>query len=273
MLEELKTLQQIFNALTLAGENVLKIYNSDYKIETKADNSKVTEADHISNKIMVDFLKENYPYQIISEENENQKLTHAKTWALDPIDGTNDFIDKTGDFSIMLALFEKKKIIFSVVYLPLEKTFYYAIKNQGAFKMKNNQQTPLSLKIAEPKEYVMYTSRTHFSELEQKISQAVGISKFVEMGSIGIKIAKIAAGEGHVYINTSSKLGIWDLAPPALILEEANGFVVDLNNQNVDYQDEGFKILQGCIAATNRKMIAKISQAYREHSREHRREH
>ncbi len=262
-------LERIFSEVEIAGEKVSALYNKDYHIETKKDKSKVTEADYASNRHLVGYLEKNFTYPIISEENKNETLGLGKTWVIDPIDGTQDFIEKTGDFSIMLALLEKQEVVFSLVYLPLEKTFYYAQKHQGSFKRKGDQEVRLDATVPatktpmEKKEsIVMFISRSHFTSLEKKISENVGIDQLIKMGSIGIKISKIAEGLGNAYINISSSLGIWDLAPPYLILEEAGGDLMDLRGEKISFNSPDFKIKNGCIATSRKEISTHLLQSY-----------
>ncbi len=265
-----ENLKEILKILTKAGKAILEIYHQNYDVQTKKDKSKVTEADFISNGILNNFFEKNYPnYKVISEENKNHRLTDDFTWVIDPIDGTNDFINKTGDFSIMLALLEKKVIIFSIIYLPLTEIFYYAFKGGGAYKLigfseeSNGEKITMRINSTAVKKKIMYVSRNHFNALEKQVSEKLGVEEFIKKGSIGIKISEIAEGKGNIYINTSSKLGIWDLAPPALILEEAKGVLCDLDGEAITYTSDNFKINNGCLVAYSSNVLKEISTAYK----------
>ena len=118
-----------------AGNTILKIYEKDFKTFTKTDNSPVTDADLQSNKIIKEILSVT-KHSILSEEDVDDKnrLSKDMIWIIDPLDGTSDFIDKTGEFTVMIALVENQKPILGVIAWPTEKTLFVAQKNCGAFR-------------------------------------------------------------------------------------------------------------------------------------------
>ena len=121
-----------------AGRDIMNIYNSSMIIsQTKNDNSPITNADLISNKIIIEGIKKISTYPILTEEcyvTYSRRKKWDKFWLIDPLDGTKDFIEKNGDFTINIALIENSKPIYGVVYMPLNNTTYFAIKNYGAYK-------------------------------------------------------------------------------------------------------------------------------------------
>ena len=123
-----------------AGNTILKIYEKDFKTFTKTDNSPVTDADLQSNKIIKEILSVT-KHSILSEEDVDDKnrLSDDMVWIIDPLDGTSDFIDKTGEFTVMIALVENQKPILGVIAWPTEKTLFVAQKNCGAFRYSDNK--------------------------------------------------------------------------------------------------------------------------------------
>src|SRR6056297_3572822 len=126
------------------GAEIMKLYEKDFEIKDKADSSPVTKADLLSNKLLVEILeKTNIP--ILSEEIKDnpERLSSDKLWIIDPLDGTKDFIQKTDEFSIMVALVEKGEPVLGIVYAPALGKIYYAEKNKGAYveelKIKNEK--------------------------------------------------------------------------------------------------------------------------------------
>ena len=95
-----------------ASNAILEIYKNDYNTFTKSDNSPVTDADLKSNKVINEILS-NTKYSILSEEDfdDQSRLSKDMIWIVDPLDGTSDFIDKTGEFTVMIALIQNKKPI------------------------------------------------------------------------------------------------------------------------------------------------------------------
>ena len=100
-----------------AGNRILEIYKKDFETSTKKDNSPITEADIQSNEIIKRILSETN-HHILSEEDKDDecRLNKNTLWIVDPLDGTSDFIDKTGEFTVMIALIRNKKPILRCLF-------------------------------------------------------------------------------------------------------------------------------------------------------------
>ncbi len=108
-----------------AGKAVIEVYKNNFSYQVKDDNSPITEADIKSNGIIQETLSiTNIP--ILSEENVDDlvRLKHEKIWIVDPLDGTSDFVEKTGEFTIMISLVQSSKPILGVIYWPTEDKLY-----------------------------------------------------------------------------------------------------------------------------------------------------
>ena len=129
-----------------ASNIILEIYQKDYNTFTKKDDSPVTDADLQSNKIINKILSDT-KYSILSEEDidDQSRLSKDMIWIVDPLDGTSDFIDKTGEFTVMIALIQNRKPILGVIAWPTEKTLFVAQKNCGAFRYSNDKWDKISV--------------------------------------------------------------------------------------------------------------------------------
>ena len=129
-----------------AGNTILEIYQKDYKTFTKNDDSPITDADLKSNKVIKNILSQT-KHCILSEEDEDdlQRMSQETIWIIDPLDGTSDFIDKTGEFTVMISLIKNKKPILGVIGWPTENTLFVAQKNNGAFKFSNGKWEKISV--------------------------------------------------------------------------------------------------------------------------------
>jgi len=237
-----------------ASNVILDIYQKDYNISTKTDNSPVTDADLESNKIINKILS-NTKYSILSEEDvdDQSRLSKDMIWIVDPLDGTSDFIDKTGEFTIMIALIQNKKPILGVIAWPTEKTLFVAQKNCGAFRYSNNKWDKISVtKIENLSKCRTIGSRHHLSDKEKEFIKKIGIKDFSSIGS-SLKVGKISSGEAEVYITTTNKMKEWDTAASYCIITEAGGKMTDMlgneltyNNKNV-YHQNGILVTNGFI--------------------------
>jgi 3'(2'), 5'-bisphosphate nucleotidase len=123
-----------------AGLEIMKVYEKeDFQVELKEDDSPVTLADKLANSIIIDFLKAT-EIPIISEENEKIPFSDREKWnqcwIVDPLDGTKEFIKKSGEFTVNIALIENNKPVFGVIYIPVSKELYYGdVKTGRSFKV------------------------------------------------------------------------------------------------------------------------------------------
>ena len=237
-----------------AGNTILEIYEKGYKTFTKTDDSPVTDADLQSNKIIKEILSVT-KHSILSEEDVDDKnrLSNDMVWIIDPLDGTSDFIDKTGEFTVMIALIENQKPILGVIAWPTEKTLFVAQKNCGAFRYSDNKWEKISVtKISELPKCRTIGSRHHLSDKEKDFIKKIGIKDFTSIGS-SLKVGKISSGQAEVYITTTNKMKEWDTAASHCIISEAGGKMTDMlgneltyNNENV-YHQNGILVTNGLI--------------------------
>ncbi|MCP2506396.1 MAG: 3'(2'),5'-bisphosphate nucleotidase CysQ [Nitrosopumilus sp.] len=237
-----------------ASNVILEIYQKDYNTFTKTDNSPVTDADLESNKIINKILS-NTKYSILSEEDidDQSRLSKDMIWIVDPLDGTSDFIDKTGEFTVMIALIQNKKPILGVIAWPTEKILFVAQKNCGAFRYSDNKWDKISVtKIDELPKCRTVGSRHHLSEKEKEFIKKIGIEDFTSIGS-SLKVGKISSGQAEAYITTTNKMKEWDTAASYCIVSEAGGKMTDMlgndltyNNKNVHHEN-GILVTNGLI--------------------------
>lgn len=238
-----------------AGDAALFYYHKEYEVSDKGGNSPVTEADHASNEVIVEGLKEEFNYGILSEEMEDDlsRLEKKRVWVVDPLDGTKDFIDKTGEFSVMIGLVEEGEVMLGVVYKPDDGTLYYAIRDRGAVK-KIGSGTPERIYVSSRNRFedmVLLTSRFHASNTTIKATDSLGIKNTLTKGSAGLKICSIAEGDADVNINPSDKTWEWDVCAADVILSEAGGKVTDVFENKFTYNKKDPRNKGGYIASNN----------------------
>ncbi len=258
-----KETEHIIQTIKVAGREVLNIYHNNPEVKIKKDQSVVTNADINSEKIIINELQK-YNYAILSEEiaDDLNRLTKEKVWIIDPLDGTRDFVDRTGEFSIMIALAEIKKPIIGVVYKPTEDKLYFAEKDNGAYLYNGKDFQKLEVSTTSEIEKATFIfSRSHFQQEEQNFIDKNNIKNIIQCGSVGLKIGLIAEKKADCYISFSSKTSQWDVCAPEIILEEAGGKVTDLRGDRFIYNREEKKNLNGILAtngALHKNIISKI---------------
>jgi len=251
----------LIKELLSIGKEVMKIYRGNFKQEIKADNSPVTEADLYVEGRLIKFLEERFDYEVLGEESKRE-VSGDKIWVLDPIDGTKDFIQKTGDFSIMLGLLDAKahQPLLGLVYSPALNIVYYAKRGEGAYKLiieNFNVKEKTKLKINSKKLSILLRSRVHFSNDDERLMSYLGINKSEKRGSAGLKISLIADNKGHFTYYLSPNVKIWDVCAPHIILEEAGGYIGDKQGNPLYYDLKNFNLKQGIIATNTEMQIFK----------------
>ncbi len=246
-----------------ASNIILEIYQKDYNTFTKKDDSPVTDADLQSNKIINKILSDT-KYSILSEEDtdDQSRLSKDMIWIVDPLDGTSDFIDKTGEFTVMIALIQNRKPILGVIAWPTEKTLFVAQKNCGAFRYSNDKWDKISVtKINELPKCRTVGSRHHLSNKEKDFIQKIGIEDFSSIGS-SLKVGKISSGEAEAYITTTNKMKEWDTAASHCIISEAGGKMTDMLGNELTYNNKNVHHENG-ILVTNGLIHDKILQEFK----------
>ena len=244
---------EIQDLLKKTGQDILSLYSEEYDISEKADKSLLTEADLRANKSIIGFL-EKYNWPILSEESKDDlsRLESSRLWIVDPLDGTNDFIEKTGDFCLMIGLVEEGQPILGFVYQPTEDKLYFAQKNKGAFLKQGDQAQKIQVSDqADFQKANLLVSRSHLGEAEKKLIKEMGIEKLSQRGSNGIKLGLIAEGKADMFFNPTNRLGQWDACAPHVILEEAGGQVTNVDGGKIEYNLTSPKIEKG-LAASNK---------------------
>ena len=232
----------------------------DLEVKDKKDGP-VTKADleanhYILERLQTELGKEQFGY--LSEETFDVKKAEpvAKDWVwiIDPLDGTRDFIDKTGEFGFHIALAYQGRPIIGIVGIPEAGKLYYAVKGQGTFVQTKEQKTT-PIKVSErnvTEDLYLIVSRSHRDERFQKLIDTLPFKGKKYMGGVGGKISTILEQESDVYISLSGKSAAkdWDFAAPEIILTEAGGKFSYETGEPVLYNQGDVK-KWGCIVATN----------------------
>lgn len=236
-----KELQVCKDIVLAASVEILKVYNTDFNVEKKDDQSPVTKADIEANKVIVSILKKKFDYLIVSEEslNHQQYCDREYCFIVDPIDGTKEFIKKNGEFTVNIALLHNDDLVVGVVYAPVLKEMYYAIKGQGAYLEKNGEVKKIHVSKRKKKLKVLI-SRSH-----QKLKSIELIrdnqNKILEVSRLGssLKGCRIASGEQDAYYRFGPTC-IWDTAAMQVIVEEAGGTLKLLNGEKINYRKKDY---------------------------------
>lgn len=234
-----------------AGKEILKIYNTDFSVEVKTDESPLTLADKNANDVINSFL-ENTEIPIISEENKQIDYSERKDWdncwIVDPLDGTKEFVKKNGEFTVNIALVENGVPKMGVIYVPVTKELYYA-EGLNAYKSSpvesndfdfilNNAKPLKPTSLSEPIKIV--GSRSHLNDDTKAYISEIENSNKVEIVSKGssLKFCLVAEGNAHIYPRFAPTME-WDTAAGQAICEAVGVSVIDQNtNKPLKYNKQ-----------------------------------
>ena len=240
-----------------AGAAILEHYEGPLNVEQKNladDVEPVTQADRIANELIVTGLQRAFPKDgILAEESidTDRRLRKSRVWMVDPLDGTNGFIDGNGDFAVQIGLVEDGVCVVGVVYQPLPGVLYRAVVGEGTWIERRDlapERAQTSGKT-DPTEMRLAASRSHRSPRMNRLIEHFGFREEVQRGSVGIKIGLIIEQQCDVYIHLSSRTKQWDTCAPQLILTEAGGRMSDLFGQPLNYNVPEVQNRNGLVAS------------------------
>jgi 3'(2'), 5'-bisphosphate nucleotidase len=252
-MQQAQYLVDSIQAALTAGKAVLDVYQSDFEVETKADNSPLTLADRQSHAIIQAGLR-GHGIPVISEEGRDIPYDERKQWdtfwVVDPLDGTKEFVKRNGEFTVNIALVQGMHPVLGVVYAPVPDVLYFASAKIGAYKATqasrtiagvcNHPDTPermldaltrparkLPVDQLPPRPYTIVGSRSHggpeLSAFVERKRAQMGSLEFIQAGS-SLKICLVAEGAADIYPRLGPTME-WDTAAGQAVAECAGATV------------------------------------------------
>ena len=260
-------IESVIDTIIEAGERVREIYESDFEVSKKDDNSPITKADLESNKIIRAAL-EKTGIPILSEEDVDDKsrLSSDKIWIVDPLDGTTDFVNRTGEFTIMVGLVENHVPVMGLIYWPTKQKLYYAERGMGAFCSHSDTVEECiweAISVRETQnleDCLALVSRHHLSDREKKILDHLKITHTASIGS-SLKVTEISSGMADVYLTTTNKMKQWDTCASFCIISEAGGRITDVAGNELVYNtdivnhENGLLVTNGFVPLLKAKVL------------------
>jgi 3'(2'), 5'-bisphosphate nucleotidase len=237
-----KLIQPVSKISAQAGERILEIYNTDFSVETKDDNSPLTAADKASHETIVAALEDLTPaIPILSEESASiswdERSAWQEYWLIDPLDGTKEFIKHNGEFTVNIALIQNNSAVLGVVHVPVGNRCFFASRETGAFERTADGNTrPIGVTATAQNPVRVVGSRSHRGASLDAYLDKLGEHVMVPMGS-SLKLCLVASGEADVYprLGPTSE---WDTAAAQAVVECAGGKVVCLDGQPLMYNSK-----------------------------------
>jgi len=232
---DLELLDQVKDIASNAGRAILDIYQQDdVSIQTKQDQSPLTQADLASHDIITKALKELTPdIPILSEEGHTLDVEVDAFWCVDPLDGTKEFIKKNDEFTVNIALIEGHHPVLGVIHIPIINETFMALQGEGAFKIQDNQTQRLNKQSGENHAPPIFAvSRSHMNEKTRAFIDRHQAST-IPAGS-SLKLTLLAEGKADAYPRFGPT-SLWDMAAGHAILKETGGEIFTLDDQSLVY--------------------------------------
>ncbi|TLX73939.1 3'(2'),5'-bisphosphate nucleotidase CysQ [Labilibacter sediminis] len=239
-------LEIAIEAAVKGGKAIMEIYRSgDFGVEMKSDNSPLTLADRAAHEVIEqDLVKTDIP--ILSEEGEHNDYEERKDWSqlwiVDPLDGTKEFVKKTGEFTVNIALIENNYPVLGVVFVPATGVLYYGDAKDGAYKLMLNSDWEENFSLSEQikgavklpsnqrnEKLQIVASVSHLSketeDFAEILKEKFGKADFVSVGS-SLKICKVAEGTADIYPRLGPTME-WDTAAGQAVAESAGALFIN----------------------------------------------
>ncbi len=230
-----------------AGAAILDIYQTEFDVETKADESPLTQADLASHRTIEAGLARLTPdIPLFSEESElppfEQRRIWPRYWLVDPLDGTKEFVNRNGEFTVNIALIDNQQPVLGIVGVPVLDQVYVGVQGQGAYRLSRSESEPDRIELTgrpmdEATPLVVVASRSHGGErLEQYLESLAGTFGSVDRTPVGssLKLCILAEGAADLYprLGPTSE---WDIAAAHAVLAAAGGEVWAADGTDLTY--------------------------------------
>jgi 3'(2'), 5'-bisphosphate nucleotidase len=234
-----KLIEPVVALAEKAGRAILEVYSTDFDVQSKSDESPLTQADLASHRCIAAGLAELTPdIPIVSEEDGlpafETRSRWERYWLIDPLDGTKEFVSRNGEFTVNIALVVGHRAALGVVHVPVQDKTYVGYEGGGAF-VQDAGSAPRPIRVAAISSTPVRVvgSRSHRGASLDAFLDALGDYDMVPMGS-SLKFCVVAEGGADIYprLGPTSE---WDTAAAQAVVEQAGGQVVTLDGKPMKY--------------------------------------
>jgi len=238
-MNQTKVLEVMKQLVVEAGKVIMEIYQTDFTVDYKEDESPLTQADRQANAVIVEGLANAFPeYAILSEEVKDDKVRRQNPYCfiVDPLDGTKEFVKRNGQFTVNIALAYEQHPVVGVIYVPVTRDLYYASTESGAYKTSGETGQTRKLEVSDKRTDLIWVgSKSHSSEKEANLIEGHKnvIGETISAGS-SLKGCMVAEGKADIYY----RFGLtceWDTAAMQCIAEQAGAVFRQMDGSEMLY--------------------------------------
>ena len=247
---DMERVTRVFRALALAaGDKIMQIYQADdFDVRAKSDDSPVTAADEAADALIAEGLAEAFPgILVVTEEQAGTHLHKADRFIIvDPLDGTKEFVQRRGDFTVNIALVENGVPVRGVVYAPAKGRLFYtnahgkSVEETGPMDPGTfGPQTALNVAAPDNSNLMVVASKSHRDQATDDYIAKYQVKDMTSAGS-SLKFCLVATGEADLYPRLGRTME-WDTAAGDAVLRGAGGQVVRYDNHaTLTYGKDGY---------------------------------
>jgi 3'(2'), 5'-bisphosphate nucleotidase len=227
-----------------AGEKIMHVYGREFAVTLKRDDSPLTEADRVSHEFLVEHLTKLKPSLPVVSEESAEATSSAEPdgpyWLIDPLDGTKEFLKRTNEFTVNVALIEAGKPRLGVVHAPALSLAYYAAQGHGAW-LRREGQAPQIIRTrpAVASSMAVIASKDHAGPMVTAMLARLSKPSLQSMGS-SLKFCLVAEGKADIYLRDLPTME-WDTAAAQCVVEVAGGAVCSIDGAPLRYGKPGLK--------------------------------
>ena len=240
-------------AARAASPSVLKYFRKESQVEYKNGLEPVTQADRECQETVVKALRQAFPEDsILSEEaiDDSERLGQKRVWIVDPVDGTQEFIEGILEFVIMIGLSIDGEPMLGVLLQPGSGRLYVGLPGYGSFLIAHGQSRELKVSArTKIQEMPVVLTRRHLTPFMEEIVEFIGFTRAVRMGSAGLKAALIAEQGADCYFFASLGMKEWDMCAPAAVLLGAGASLTDCWGDPMEFNQSDVRLIRGFIAS------------------------
>lgn len=254
-----------------AADVVNEVYRQPFEVQYKGPRDPVTEADKRANELICTRLAHAFPSAaIVAEESAPDSFAEFRSaervFFVDPVDGTREFVDRNGEFVVMIGVLEGDDPVAGVIHAPTLGVAWTALAGLGATRIAaDGTRSPLRVSTT-PRlsEARIVSSRSQRSERHERAIAGLGARTLQAQGSAGLKAASVAAGDADAYVAPHNAGKRWDVCPTCALVTAAGGTVTDARGARIDLRAPGLAHDSGLVASNglvHDAILARLEQS------------
>jgi 3'(2'), 5'-bisphosphate nucleotidase len=252
-----RELSLALDAASAASALISEVYATEFSVEWKGRGDPVTVADKRANALLVERIAKAFPDDhICAEEADAESASEASSkgarcWFVDPLDGTKEFVERNGEFCVMVGLAVDGAAVMGVVSAPVWGRTFYGVVGHGAWEITGGAARPLHLSAeTDASRASLVVSRSHAHPGVTALAAKLGVRTLRPCGSVGLKVALVASGEETAYVHLGRGPKLWDGCAPEAIARAAGAEVTDAQGRALRYDTRDLALSEGIVVAT-----------------------